>query len=101
MTTARSLQAERVGRPGPGGHDDRLLLEVLLERTGRELAPEARLLEASERDARERRVRHVEADRASVDAARQALGAVGISRPHRGHEAVAHTVCDLDRLALV
>src|SRR6478672_12156771 len=101
MTTARSLQAEWVRRPGSGGHDDRLLLEVLLERSGRELAPETRLLEAAEGHARERRIRHVEADRAGVDAARQALGAVGVAGPHRGHQAVAHAVCDPDGLALV
>src|SRR5918996_1110148 len=70
--TARAVrsQTERVDRPRAGRDDDALRLEVEIERLERELAPEARLLVAAERDPRERRVRHVDPDRARLDTGR-------------------------------
>ena len=57
------LQPERVRGPRTRVGDDGLRLEVQVERVDRELAAEAGLLVPAERDAREGRVRHVDADR--------------------------------------
>ena len=59
-----ALQPERVERPGARRDEDALRLEVQLERLEPELPAEAGLLVAAERDSRERRVRHVDPDRA-------------------------------------
>src|SRR5436189_3127332 len=96
-----SLKAERVERFRAGGDENALRLQVEVERLEPELAAEAGLLVAAERDAGERRVRRVDADRPGLDAAREAMAASGIARPHRRHQAVAHVVRDPDRVLLV
>ena len=63
----RRSEPERVDRARAGRDDHALRLEVEVERLERELASEAGLLVAAERDARERGVRHVDADRARLD----------------------------------
>ena len=88
------LQPEGVDRPRARRDDDALRLEVEVERLERELAPEAGLLVAAERDPGKRRVRHVDPDRARLDPRRDAVAACRIARPDRRHEPVAHVVRD-------
>ena len=78
-----------------------LRLEVELERLEPELAAEAGLLVAAERDAREGGVRHVDPDRARLDPAREPVAARGIARPDRRHQPVLDVVRDPDRVLLV
>src|SRR5438034_2541093 len=66
-----------------------------------ELTAEAGLLVAAERDPGERRVRHVDPDRARLDPPREPVPAGGIARPHGRHQPVAHVVRDPDRVLLV
>src|SRR5207249_2228468 len=66
-------ETERVERLGAGREEDALRLEVQLERVDRELAPEARLLVAAERDTGERRERHVDPDHSGLDRAGDAV----------------------------
>src|SRR4051812_17041074 len=79
--TAAWLQPERVRRPRAGVGHDRLRLEVQVERLERELAAEAGLLVAAERDPGERRVRHVDADRPGLDLRRDPMTARRVARP--------------------
>src|SRR5205823_8874260 len=66
--TFRSMsEPEGVERLRARVDDDALRLQVELERLEPELAAEARLLVPAERDPRERRVRHVDADGAGLD----------------------------------
>src|SRR5436305_5269972 len=88
----RVLEPEGVDRLRARVDDDALRLEVELERLEPELASEARLLVAAERDSGEGRVRHVDADRAGLDARRHAMSACGIARPHRRHKSVLDVV---------
>src|SRR5215213_10766161 len=97
----RVLELEGVDRLRAGVDDDALGLEVELERLEPELASEPRLLVAAERDARERRVRHVDADRARFDPRRHAMAACRVPGPDGGHEAVLHVVREADRVLLV
>src|SRR5947207_7692269 len=96
-----SLKAERVERFRAGRDEDALRLQIEVERLEPELAAEARLLVAAERDAGERRVRRVDPNRPGLDPAREAMAARGIARPHRRHQPVAHVVRDADRILLV
>src|SRR5215831_12195913 len=99
--SSSSLEAEGVRRARAGVGDDRLRLEVLVERLDAELAAEARLLEAAEGDAGERGVRHVDADRARLHLLRDAMAARRVARPHRRHQPVAHIVREPDSVCLV
>src|SRR5205814_3917434 len=73
--TARELQPEGVERLRARRGDHALRLEVQLEGLEPELAAEAGLLVAAERDPREGRVRHVDPDRAGLDLACEAMAA--------------------------
>src|SRR5439155_22608967 len=64
---AQNLQPERVDRLRAGVDDHALRLEVEIERLEPQLAAEAGLLVAAERDPGEGRVRHVDADRTGLD----------------------------------
>src|SRR2546423_1740791 len=75
------LQAERVERSCARRDEDALRLQVEVERLEPELAAEAGLLVAAERDPRERRVRHVDPDAAALDPGRDAMAAGGIAGP--------------------
>src|SRR5881227_1285439 len=97
----RVLEPEGVDRLRARVDDDALRLEVELERLEPELAAEARLLVPAERDPRERRVRHVDADGAGLDPGGDAMAARGIARPHGRHEPVLHVVREADRVLLV
>src|SRR3954452_6890769 len=97
----RVLEPEGVDRLRARVDDDALRLEVELECLEPELASEARLLVAAERDAREGRVRHVDADRARLDPRRDAMAARRVTRPYRGHQPVLHVVREADRVLLV
>ena len=78
-----------------------LRLEVELDRLEPELATEAGLLVAAERNARERRVRHVDPDGAGLDPRGDAMAASGVAGPDAGHEPVLDVVRDPDRVLLV
>src|SRR5581483_8512529 len=90
------LQAERIERLRARRDENALRLEVELKRVDRQLAPEARLLVAAERNARKRREGHVDADHARLDARRHAMAARRVARPHGREEPVAHVVRDPD-----
>src|SRR5438034_9322473 len=66
-----------------------------------ELTAEAGLLVAAERKPRERRVRHVDPDRACLDPPREPVTAGGIARPDRRHQPVAALVGDPHRVSFV
>src|SRR5581483_1035002 len=76
-------------------------LEVEVERVDRELAAEAGLLVAAERDPGKRGERHVDADHARLDARGDAVPARGVAGPDRGEEAVLDVVRDPNRVLLV
>src|SRR5204862_7976778 len=95
------LQPERIERLRARRQEHRLRLQVELERVDRELAAEAGLLVAAERDPREGRERHVDADHAGLDRARDTVAARRVARPDGGEEAVADVVGDPDRVLLV
>src|SRR4051812_38049829 len=88
----RVLEPEGVDRLRARVDDDALRLEVELERLEPELASEARLLVPAERDPGERRVRHVDADRARLDPRRDAMAARRVAGPDGGHQPVLHVV---------
>src|SRR3954451_9653555 len=95
------LEPEGVDRLRARVDDDALRLEIELERLEPELAAEARLLVAAERDPRERGVRHVDADGARLDARCDAVAARRVARPDRRHQPVLDVVGDTDRVLLV
>src|SRR5215203_3736826 len=74
----RSSEAERVVRARAGRQEHALRLEIQLERLDPELAAEARLLVAAERDTREGGVGHVDADGTGLDPRREPVAARGI-----------------------
>src|SRR5436189_4396796 len=94
--TARTSEAERVGRPRARVDDHALRLQVQLERVDTELAPESGLLVAAERNPREGRIGHVDPYGARLDLPRQPVAARGIAGPDRGHEPIGHVVGDPD-----
>src|SRR5207244_1840274 len=73
----RGRQAEGVERLRRRRDEHALRLQVEVERLKPELAPEARLLVAAERNPGKRRVRHVDPDLAGLDARRDAVAARG------------------------
>src|SRR6266699_2648493 len=77
--TNLSLEPERVDRLRARRDEHALRLEIELERLQAELATEAGLLVAPERDARKGRIRHVDPDGAGLDAACDAVAARGIA----------------------
>src|SRR3954447_5503324 len=85
---ANRLQPERVERLRARRDEHALRLQVEIERLEAQLAAEARLLVAAERDAREGRVGSVDRHRARLDPARQAVSPGGIPRPDGREEAV-------------
>src|SRR5207248_5135039 len=101
LTRQFGLQPERIERLRARRDEDALRLEVELERLEAELAAEAGLLVAAERDPREGRVRHVHAHGAGLDARREPQAARGIARPDRRHQPVLDVVRDPDRVLLV
>src|SRR5581483_3860396 len=100
-TRTRRLEAEWVEGLGARGEEHALRLEVEVERVDRELATEARLLVAAERDAREGGERHVDPDHPRLERTRDAMPTRGIARPDRGEEAVPDVVRDPDCILLV
>src|SRR3954468_23597906 len=96
--TRAALEAERVERLGARGDEDALRLEVEVERLDRQLAAEARLLVAAERDAGERGERHVDADHPRLDLRGHAMTARGFAGPPRREQAVLDVVRDADRI---
>src|SRR3954453_4824698 len=74
------LQPEGIERAGARGDEHALRLEVRVERLEAQLAAEAGLLVAAERDAREGRVRRVDGDLAGLDPAGQAQRLAAVAR---------------------
>src|SRR5207248_5327279 len=72
--------------------DHALGLEIGIEGLEPELAAEAGLLVAAERDPGKRHVRHVDPDRAGLDPPRQTMAALGIGGPDGRHQPVAALV---------
>src|SRR5205085_9933999 len=95
------LQTEGVERLRARRDEDALRLEIELERLEPELAAEAGLLVAAERDPRKGGVRHVDPDRPGFDAARDAVAARRIARPHGRHQPVADVVRNANRVLFV
>src|SRR5947208_5277993 len=90
----RASEPERVRRPRARVRDDRLGLEVEIERLEGQLPPEAGLLVTAERDARKGGVRHVDPDRAGLDPRGDAMPPARIPRPDRRHQPVLDVVRD-------
>src|SRR5205807_1554567 len=83
-------EPERIERLRARRDEDALRLQIELERLEAQLATEARLLVAAERNAGERRVRHVDPDGARLDPARDAMAACRIPGPDGRQPPVAH-----------
>src|SRR5581483_10870515 len=96
-----ALEPEGIERLRVCRNKHALRLEVELERVDRELATEARLLVPPERNARERRERHVDPDHPGLDARGDAMTARRIAGPHAREEPVPHVVRDSNSVALV
>src|SRR3954465_13243999 len=98
---SRALEPEGVDRLRARVDDDALRLEVELERLEAQLASEARLLVPAERDPGKGGVRHVDADRARLDARGDAMSARRIAGPDGCTQPVLHVVGEADRVPLV
>src|SRR5205823_11683421 len=78
----RGLEAERIEGLRARGNEDALRLQVELERLETELAAEAGLLVAAERDTGKRRVGDVDPDGSGLDPARETMPPRRIPGPH-------------------
>src|SRR5262245_52814606 len=98
---SRSLMAVARCARSARGEDDRLVLDVLVDALGPELAAHPRLLEAAERAAEVEDQAGVDRDATRAHARTEVGGVIGVGRPHRAAQAVRRVVGDRDGVGFV